>query len=156
MNPEDNFARLGLKLPQPPKPVGLYKPFLIVDKRWIYLSGHGPVLEDGTLIQGRIGDDLDLEHGKLAARQTGLTILATLKKNLGSLNAVKRVVKVGCMVNCPSSFLKHTYVINGCSELFAEVWGQDDGIGVRTAAGMGSLPENIAIEIDAMFELKLD
>lgn len=150
---EHNFARLNLELPPAPKPMGVYKPFLIVDNRWVYVSGHGTVQTDGTLIVGRIGDALDMEQGKLAARQVGLAILATLRENLGSLDRIKRVIKVLGMVNCTPDFERHPYVINGCSELFASVWGQEDGIGVRSAVGMGSLPDNIPVEIEVMFEL---
>jgi hypothetical protein len=106
-----------------------------------------------SLIIGRIGKDLDMEAGKLAARQVGLAILATLKQNLGSLDRIKRVIKVLGMVNCVPEFERHPYIINGCSELFAAVWGQDNGVGVRSAVGMGSLPDNIPVEIEAMFEL---
>lgn len=150
---EHNFAKLNLELPPAPKPMGVYKPFLIVDNRWVYVSGHGTVQNDGTLIIGRIGDTLDMEQGKLAARQVGLAILATLRENLGSLDRIKRVIKVLGMVNCTPDFERHPYIINGCSELFASVWGQEDGIGVRSAVGMGSLPDNIPVEIEAMFEL---
>lgn len=152
--PESNFEALGLNLPPAPKPIGVYKPFLVVDDRWVYVSGHGPVREDGSLIIGRIGDRLDVEEGKLAARQVGLTILATLKANFGSLNRIKRVVKTLGMVNGNSDFERHPYVINGCSELFAQVWGTENGIGVRSAIGMGTLPDNIPVEIEAMFELE--
>ena len=117
------------------------------------MSGHGTVQTDGTLIQGRIGEALDIEQGKLAARQVGLAILATLQENLGSLDRIKRVIKVLGMVNCTSDFERHPYIINGCSELFAAVWGTEEGIGVRSAVGMGSLPDNIPVEIEAMFEL---
>jgi enamine deaminase RidA (YjgF/YER057c/UK114 family) len=96
---------------------------------------------------------MDIEAGKLAAQQVGLTILATLKAQLGSLNRVKRVIKVLGMVNATDDFLRHPYVINGCSELFAQVWGEENGIGVRSAVGMGTLPDNIPVEIEAMFEL---
>lgn len=152
MTPEENFKKLNLELPPAPKPVGVYKPLLIVDN-FVYVSGHGTVKADGTLIKGRIGEDMDIEAGKLAARQVGLAILATLNANLGSLNRIKRVVKVFGMVNCTSDFLRHPYIINGCSELFAAVWGEDNGIGVRSAVGMGSLPDNIPVEIEAVFEL---
>ena len=152
MTAEENFAKLNLELPPARPPKGIYKPALIVDK-FIYVSGHGPVLTDGNLIFGRVGDDVDIEAGKLAARQVGLAILATLKRTLGSLDRIKRVVKVLGMVNCTSDFGSHPYIINGCSELFAEVWGVENGIGVRSAVGMGSLPENIPVEIEAMFEL---
>jgi len=150
--PEENFENLGLKLPPPPKPLGVYKPCL-VDGKYLYLSGHGTVQQDGSLIIGRVGVDMDIESGKLAARQVGLAMLATIRANIGSLNKVKRVIKVLGMVNCTPDFERHPYVINGCSELFAAVWGADNGIGVRSAVGMGSLPDNIPVEIEAMFEL---
>lgn len=152
-SPESNFKKLGLELPPAPKPLGVYKPFLI-DGKYLYLSGHGTVKSDGTLIIGRVGEDLDTEQGKLAARQVGLAMLATIKANLGSLDRVKRVIKVLGMVNCVPHFEKHPYIINGCSELFAEIWGEDNGIGVRSAVGMGSLPDNIPVEIEALFELE--
>ena len=150
--PDQRFEQLGLKLPPAPTPLGVYKPLLIVDK-FVYVSGHGTVKEDKSLIIGRIGKDMTIEEGKLAARQVGLAILATLKENLGSLNKIKRVIKVLGMVNCVPEFEKHPFIINGCSELFAEVWGKENGIGVRSAVGMGSLPDNIPVEIEAMFEL---
>jgi enamine deaminase RidA (YjgF/YER057c/UK114 family) len=153
MTPEENFQKLNLELPPAPKPLGVYKPCLIVDK-FVYVSGHGTVKSDGTLIIGRIGENMDIEEGKLAARQVGLAILATLKANLGSLNRIKRVIKVLGMVNCTNDFKRHPFIINGCSELFAAVWGEDNGIGVRSAVGMGSLPDNIPIEIEAIFELQ--
>ena len=154
MTPESNFEALGLNLPPAPKPLGVYKPYLIVDNRWVYVSGHGTVQDDGSLIIGRIGEDMDVEEGKIAARQVGLTILSTLKANLGSLNRIKRVIKILGMVNATSDFERHPYVINGCSELFAKVWGEENGIGVRSAVGMGTLPDNIPVEIEAMFELE--
>lgn len=152
MTPEENFAKLNLVLPPAPKPMGVYKP-LLVDGNHCYVSGHGTVKEDGSLIIGRIGDTMTMDEGKLAAQQVGLAILATIKANLGSLDRIKRVIKVLGMVNCVADFEKHPFIINGCSELFAAVWGQDNGIGVRSAVGMGSLPNNIPVEIEAMFEL---
>lgn len=150
--PEENFKVLGLDLPPAPKPMGVYKPGLQVD-HFYYVSGHGPVLNDGTLIVGRVGDAMDMEEGKSAAQQVGLTILSTLKSQLGSLNKIKRVIKVLGMVNCTADFERHPYVINGCSELFAKVWGEENGIGVRSAVGMGTLPGNIPVEIEVIFEL---
>ena len=150
--PEHRFAQLGIVLPPAPAPLGVYKPCL-VSGRYLYVSGHGTVKEDKSLIIGRIGRDIDLEAGKMAARQVGLAILATIRANVGSLDKVKRVIKVLGMVNFVPEFEKHPYVINGCSELFAEVWGQDNGVGVRSAVGFGSLPDNIPVEIEAMFEL---
>jgi hypothetical protein len=155
MSAESNFENLGLSLPPAPKPLGVYKPYLIVDERWLYVSGHGTVQDDGSLIMGRIGADMDIEAGKRAAEQVGLTILSTIKANIGSLNRIKRVIKILGMVNCTPDFEKHPYVINGCSELFAKIWGEENGIGVRSAVGMGSLPDNIPVEIEAMFELEI-
>ena len=152
MTPDEKFAALNLELPPAPAPLGVYKPFLI-DGNHCYVSGHGPLLNDKTLIVGRIGAGMSKEDGKLAAKQVGLTILATLKYNLGSFNKIKRVIKVLGMVNCTGDFEQHPFVINGCSELFAKVWGEDNGVGVRSAVGMGSLPGNIPVEIEALFEL---
>ncbi|WP_423145945.1 RidA family protein [Rubrolithibacter danxiaensis] len=149
---DQSFSKTGLTLPPAPTPLGVYKPYL-VDGKYLYVSGHGPVREDKSLIIGRVGKELDMEEGKLAARQVGLTILSTIKSNLGSLNKVKRVIKVLGMVNCTPEFEKHPYVINGCSELFAAVWGEENGVGVRSAVGFGSLPDNIPVEIEALFEL---
>jgi enamine deaminase RidA (YjgF/YER057c/UK114 family) len=150
---EQNFAALGLTLPPAPAPVGVYKPCL-QDGKYLYVSGHGPLREDKTLITGKVGQDLDADAGKLAARQVGLAILATVRAHLGSLDKVQRVVKTLGMVGCTPDFEKHPYVINGCSELFAQVWGPDHGVGVRSAVGMGSLPGNIAVEVEVLFELK--
>lgn len=150
--PEENFAALCLTLPPAPKPLGVYKP-LLIDGNHCYVSGHGTVQEDGSLIRGRIGETMSIEEGKLAARQVGLAILSTLRTNLGSLDKIKRVIKVLGMVNCSSDFEQHPFVINGCSELFAAVWGSEHGIGVRSAVGMGSLPGNIPVEIEVLFEL---
>lgn len=150
--PDDQLLKSGLILPPPPKPGGVYKPFLQTGNM-IYVSGHGPVLEDGSQIKGKIGKDLDADAAKLAARQTGLAILTTLKTNLGSLNKIKRVIKILGMVNCVTDFEQQPFVINGCSELFAQIWGDDNGVGVRSAVGMGSLPGNIPVEIEAIFEL---
>lgn len=151
-NASQNFIETGLTLPPAPTPMGVYKPFLI-DGNHLYVSGHGPVKNNGTLITGRVGDTLDIEEGKNAAQQVGLTILSTIVTNLGSLNKVKRVIKVLGMVGCTPDFEKHPDVINGCSELFKKVWGEENGVGVRSAVGMGSLPGNIPVEIEALFEL---
>jgi enamine deaminase RidA (YjgF/YER057c/UK114 family) len=152
LSADQRFEKLGLVLPPPPAPLGVYKPCLI-DGKYLYVSGHGPVREDKSLIIGRVGETLDQQEGKLAAQQVGLTILATIKSQLGSFDKVKRVIKVLGMVNCTADFEKHPFVINGCSELFAKVWGEENGIGVRSAVGMGSLPDNIPVEVEALFEL---
>ena len=152
MNLEARLAELKLELPPAPKPVAVYKP-LVICGNLAYVSGHGPLKPDKTLITGRVGQDLDLEGGKAAARQTGLAILATLRSALGSLDRVKRLIKVLGMVNCTPDFRDHPQVINGCSELFRDVFGPENGVGSRSAVGMGSLPGNIAVEIEAVFEI---
>jgi enamine deaminase RidA (YjgF/YER057c/UK114 family) len=150
-NPESRLEELKLILPPSPKPLGVYKPVLIIGK-YLYVSGQGPMRTDGTLITGRLGDSLTLEEGKQAARQVGLTMLATIKAQIGDLNGIKRIVKVLGMVNSTPDFGQHPAVINGFSELMAEVFGEENGIGVRSAVGM-FLPMNIAVEIEAMFEM---
>jgi enamine deaminase RidA (YjgF/YER057c/UK114 family) len=149
---DKQLEQSGLHLPPAPEPRGLYKPCLITGK-YLYLSGHLPLRDDNTVILGRIGKELTKEEGKSAARQVGLTMLSTIKKNLGSLNKVKRVIKIFGMVNCVPEFEQHPYIINGCSELFADIWGSDNGVGTRSAAGFGSLPDNTPVEIEAVFEL---
>jgi enamine deaminase RidA (YjgF/YER057c/UK114 family) len=153
MTADEKFKSLNLELPPPPQPMGVYKPFLQVGNM-IYVSGHGTLKTDGTLIVGKVGKDLDIEESKAAAKQVGLAIISTLLDNLGSLNKIERVVKVLGMIYAVPEFEKHPYVINGCSELFRDIWGQDKGVGVRSAVGMGSLPGNIPVEIEAAFLLK--
>ena len=121
---ESLVESLGLVLPPAPAPAGVYKPCVTVGNL-LYVSGHGPLLPDGTLMVGRVGRDLDADQGKAAARQVGLTSLATLLANLDGLDRVRRVVKVLGMVYATDDFARHPYVINGCSELFAEIWGAD-------------------------------
>ena len=152
MSAEAKLVELKLELPPAPKPVGVYKPVVIVGNL-ASVSGHGPLKSDATLMTGRVGDQVDQAFGYAAARQTGLAILATLRANLGSLDRVKRVVKTLGMVNCVATFDKHPAVINGCSELWAKVFGADHGVGARSAVGMGSLPGNISVEIEAIFEI---
>ncbi len=153
MSAEEQLQSLGIELPPAPPKGGVYKSLVILGNA-AYVSGHGPYVSDGTYLTGRVGGDLSLEEGKAAARQVGLAILATLKRELGSLNKVKRVIKLLGMVNCTPSFPDHPKVINGCSELFAQIWGEDNGIGARSAVGMGSLPGNIAVEIEGIFEIE--
>src|SRR5438094_9430797 len=121
---DSRIAELKLELPPAPKPMGVYKP-VVVCGNMAYVSGHGPLKADKTLIVGRVGAGLSLEEGKAAARQVGLAILATLRENLGSLDRVKRLVKVLGLVNCSPDFCEQPKVINGCSELFVDVFGAD-------------------------------
>ncbi len=152
MSAEARVHELRLELPPAPKPLAVYKP-LVVLGNVAYVSGHGPVRTDGSLIVGRVGETMDLDGGRAAARQVGLAILSTLRSELGSLDRVSRVIKLLGMVNCTPDFPDHPKVINGCSELFADVFGRERGIGARSAVGMGSLPGQIAVEIEAIFEL---
>ena len=148
---EKKITELGLSLPLVPASKGIYKRCL-VDGRHLYVSGHVSINNDGSLIIGKLGKGLNEEDGKLAARQCGLAMLASVKEQIGSLDKIKRVIKILGMVNSTPDFEKHPLVINGCSELFAQLWGED-GIGVRSAVGMGSLPNNVAVEIEGIFEL---
>jgi enamine deaminase RidA (YjgF/YER057c/UK114 family) len=145
------ITELGLILPPAPKPVGVYKPVLVVDK-FLFVSGQGPILPDGSMMKGKLGADLDTVAGKQAARQVGLTMLSTIRTHFGELKKIKRVIKVLGMVNSTQEFDNHPAVINGFSELMSEVFGEDNGIGVRSAVG-AILPSNIAVEVEAMFEL---
>ncbi len=152
MSADAKLVELKLELPPAPKPMGVYKP-IVISGNMAYVSGHGPLQSDGTLMVGRVGADVDQDFGYQAARQTGLAVLATLQANLGSLDKVKRIVKTLGMVNCESDFGAHPAVINGFSDLFAEVYGEENGVGARSAVGMGSLPGNIPVEVEAIFEL---
>jgi enamine deaminase RidA (YjgF/YER057c/UK114 family) len=151
-SPQARFTALGLTLPPAPKPIGAYTPALVVGPH-LYLSGHLPTLPDGSFIKGRVGIDHDADAGKLAAQQVGLTMLATVIDRLGSLDRVRRVIKVLGMVNSTPEFDKHPHVINGCSELCGSIWGSELGVGVRSAFGVAALPNNVAVEIEAIFEL---
>jgi enamine deaminase RidA (YjgF/YER057c/UK114 family) len=150
--PDSRFAALGLVLPPPPPPGGVYQP-VVVAGGLAYVSGHGPLRSDGTLVTGRVGATLSLDDGRAAAQQVGLAILATLRAQFGTLDRVRRVVKLLGMVNATPEFHDHPKVINGCSELFAAIWGPIDGVGARSAVGMASLPHDIAVEIEGIFEL---
>ena len=153
MGADARIKELGLTLPPPPKAAGVYKPVVVIGNL-VYVSGHGPLKDDGTMISGRVGQDTDTQGGYQAARQTGLAILASLRSSLGSLDKVRRVIKTLGMVNATPDFKDHPAVINGCSELFRDVWGDDLGVGARSAVGMGSLPGNITTEVEVIFELE--
>jgi len=149
--PSEQIKKLNLTFPPAPKPAGVYRPVLVVGK-FLYVSGQGPMKNDGTLMLGRLGDNLTTEEGKLVARQVGLTMLSSIQTHFGSLDKIKRVVKVLGMVNCTPDFTQHPLVVNGFSELMADVFGKEYGIGVRSAVGM-ILPDGIPVEVEAMFEL---
>ena len=149
--PSEQIKKLNLTFPPAPKPAGVYRPVLVVGK-FLYVSGQGPMKNDGTLMLGRLGDNLITEEGKLVARQVGLTMLSSIQTHFGSLDKIKRVVKVLGMVNCTPDFVQHPLVVNGFSELMADVFGKEYGIGVRSAVGM-ILPDGIPVEVEAKFEL---
>jgi enamine deaminase RidA (YjgF/YER057c/UK114 family) len=149
---EKKIRQMGLALPNLPTSKGIYKRCL-QEGNIVFVSGHVSINTDGSYITGKLGKDISDEDGKLAARQCGLAILTSLKDHLGDLDKVKRVIKMLGMVNATPEYEKHPIVINGCSELFRDLWGEDYGIGVRSAVGMGSLPGNVAVEIEAIFEV---
>jgi enamine deaminase RidA (YjgF/YER057c/UK114 family) len=152
MSAEAKLVELKLQLPPIPKPGGVYKPVVTVGNL-VYVSGHVSLNSEGKIITGRVGSEVDEAAGKKAAEAAGLAILTTLRANLGSLDKIKRVIKTLGMVNSTAEFTNHPEVINGCSELFAKLWGQDHGIGARSAVGMGSLPRNATVEVEVIFEL---
>lgn len=149
---KERIKALGLVLPPAPPPAGVYKPILIVENH-LYVSGQGPVQNDGSLIQGKVGTVLNKDQAKNAARQVGLTMLSSMVTHAPDNIKIKRVIKVLGMVNATPYFGDHPYVINGFSELMADVFGEENGIGVRSAVGM-HLPQNIAVEIEAQFLLE--
>jgi len=152
MTIEEKLAELGLELPVLPGSKGIYKSCLQTGSH-VYVSGHVSIRTDGSFIKGKLGLDISDEEGQAAARQCGLAMLTSLKKHLGDLGRIKRVIKLLGMVNATPEYEKHPVIINGCSELFATLWGED-GIGVRSAVGMGSLPGNVAVEIEGIFEIE--
>jgi enamine deaminase RidA (YjgF/YER057c/UK114 family) len=153
MSIEARLSGLNIELPPAPPKGGVYQPVLIVGNQ-AFFSGHGPYQSDGTYICGKVGADIDIAAGQAAARQTGLAILASMKAHLGSLDRIKRVIKLLGMVDCPADFKQHPQVINGCSELYRDIFGEDAGVGVRSAVGMGSLPGGMAVEIEGVFEIE--
>jgi enamine deaminase RidA (YjgF/YER057c/UK114 family) len=152
MGAEARVAELKLELPPAPKPVATYVT-AIQQGDLIYVSGHGPLRSDGTLITGKLGADMDVAGGQAAARQTGLAILSTLRAQLGTLDKVERLIKSLGMVNSTPEFAEHPKVINGYSDLMKDVFG-DAGVGTRSAVGMVALPAGIAVEIEAIFQVK--
>ena len=146
----EKLQELDLILPPTPPAGGIYKPILVIDKT-LYVSGQGPVQQDGSLITGKLGSDLNIEEGYLAARQVGLTMLSTIQAHI-NLSQIKRLVKTFGMVNSTLDFHDQPKVINGFSDLMVALWGEDLGKGARSAVGM-ILPGNIAVEIEAIFQL---
>jgi enamine deaminase RidA (YjgF/YER057c/UK114 family) len=152
--PEQRLQELKINLPPAPKPIAKYKPTVQVGNL-LYVSGHGPAKYDGQApLLGKVGSKVSLEEAKRSAWLVGVNILSTVRTALGSLNRVKRLVKTLGMVNAEPNFLEHPQVINGFSELMAQVFGEDAGVGSRSAVGMGSLPGDIPVEVECMFEVE--
>jgi enamine deaminase RidA (YjgF/YER057c/UK114 family) len=151
MGAEARLKALGIELPAAPRPMGSYAT-AVRSGNLLFLSGHGPLKDGRATHQGRVGRDLTVEQGQEAARLTGLNLLATARDALGSLDRVRRVVKVLGMVQCGDDFTEHPKVINGFSNLMVEVFGDADRH-ARAAVGMGSLPFGIAVEIEMILEV---
>jgi enamine deaminase RidA (YjgF/YER057c/UK114 family) len=152
MSAEERLKELGWELPPGPKALGVYLPAL-VSGNLCYTAGHLPMSLDGSMATGCVGRDVDQEFGNAAARQSGLTLLSTLKNHLGSLDRIKQVVKLFGMVNCSDDFTQHAAVINGCSEVMKAVFGETAGVGARSAIGVNALPLGATVEIEGIFEL---
>jgi enamine deaminase RidA (YjgF/YER057c/UK114 family) len=151
-NAEEKLKALNIELPTISKPLANYV-HVVRSGNLLFLAGKGPSKPDGTYITGKVGKDLSIEEGKKAARLTAINQLAVLKAELGNLDKVKRIVKVLGMVNCEADFKDHPKVINGFSDLFVEVFGEK-GKHARSAVGMSSLPNNMAVEIELIVEIK--
>lgn len=152
MSAEERLNELGFELPPAPQALGVYKPAITVGNL-IHLSGHLPMLPDKSLLTGCVGKDATVEQGYDAARQCGLSILATLRDQLGSLDKVSRIVKTVGMVYCTDEFTQQPAVVNGFSELMAKVFGDDAGVGARSAVGVAALPLGVLVEVEAIFEI---
>jgi enamine deaminase RidA (YjgF/YER057c/UK114 family) len=151
INAEENVARLGIDLSRPPAPVANYVP-AVRTGNLVFVSGHGPVRPEGGLVTGKVGDTVSVEQAYEAARLVGIGLLASLRTEIGDLNRVKRVVKLLGMVNAAPGFKEHPKVINGCSDLLVDVFGEA-GKHARSAVGMGSLPDQISVEIEMIVEI---
>jgi enamine deaminase RidA (YjgF/YER057c/UK114 family) len=152
MGADERLRTLGIDLPAPAKPAGNYVP-AVRSGSLLFLAGHGPVRPDGTMVQGKVGRDLDLPAAREAARLVGIGLLGTIRAELGTLDEVARLVKVLGMVNCAAGFNQTPAVIDGCSDLLVEVFG-DTGRHARSAVGMAELPFNIPVEIELIAELR--
>ena len=150
--PEEKLAGMGIELVEPDPPAGLFVP-AVTSGKLVFLSGHGPRKPDGGFVAGKVGSDISIEEGQLAARYTCIALLASLKQEIGELSRVKRIVRVFGMVNVAEGFNQTPAIINGCSQLLIDIWG-DNGRHARAAVGMAELPFDIAVEIEMVGELK--
>ena len=153
MTAEESLVRLGIELPPAPKAAGLYKPLFVQDGMACF-SGHLPLLPDGEMVTGKVGENLSVEEGAEAARQVGLNVLATVRESLGSLDRVERVIKLLGMVNAAPDFTRHPQVINGCSELFRGVWGEDHGVGTELHSEFPVCRRAHVTEIEGILSLR--
>lgn len=151
-DPQAKLRSLGIELPTPPAPVANYVR-IVRTGNLVFTSGHGPAKPDGSYVKGKVGKDLTIAEGYEAARLTAIALLASLQKELGDLAKVRRVVKVTGMVNSDPQFTDQSKVINGCSDLLVEVFGER-GRHARAAVGMASLPMGIAVEIEIVVEVE--
>ena len=157
-NLKNYLTKHGLELPPPPEPFGVYRPTIDVsplNNHITYISGHGPMLSDKSFMKGKVGKNMSIDEAVVASRQTGLSILATLRNKYGTLNRVKRIIKSLVMVNCIPEFSEQITVANGYSELMKEIFGPENGVGVRSAIGVGSLPMHTPVEIELVVEFYL-
>lgn len=150
--PEEKLAGMGIELVEPGSPEGLYVP-AVTSGKLVFLSGHGPQKPDGGYVIGKVGSDISLEEGQLAARYTCIAMLGSLKQEIGELSRVKRIVRVFGMVNVADGFNQMPAVINGCSQLLIDLWGEN-GRHARAAVGMAELPFDISVEIEMVVELQ--
>ncbi len=151
-SPEKQLQKLGLSLPNLPSPIGNFAPF-VLHKDLLFLSGQGPILESGSLATGKVGADVSTEQAYEHARLTGMVLLSSMREALGSLDRIDQIVKILGMVNAAPDFLEHPKVINGCSDLFVEIFG-NRGRHARSAVGMGTLPGGITVEIEAIVAVR--
>ncbi len=150
---DKRFQELGHEFAPVSKPVGIYQRVVVVGNM-AYLSGHIPINADGEIMKGKVGDNVDLKLAQEAAERCAISMLSSLKAELGSLNKIKRLVKTTGMVNCTDDYTDQPKVVNGCSQLFKDLFGEENGVGARAAVGMSSLPVGAIVEIEAIFELK--
>lgn len=149
---EKNLAQLGITLPESPKPMGNFLPYLIEGEN-LYISGQVSIDASGNILQGKLGETVDIADGQLAAKRCAIGVLARAKSALGDLNRIERLVKLGVFVNAAPDFSEHPKVANGASDFMVAVLGKDKGTHVRFAVGSASLPSNASVEIEAVFKI---
>lgn len=149
-----NLQALGIELSEPAHPGGIYTPVVVLDSRMVYVSGNGCAVNGQLLLKGKVGREISLEQAQEAAKASAINILKNLQKSIGDLNRIRRVVKMLAFVASDSEFYQQAVVANAASTLFAQVFGDENGKGVRSAIGVCALPGNMPVEIEMVFELK--